>query len=231
MRILLVENPREDLDETKRLLEADGFIVDAVNDAKLAVDFARDFDYVAGVFDLYLITPATRMGGLELIAMVRKLGKEFPILVLTMDSSVETEIMALSRGAKEYVFKCHKSEYLLVRLRNMISSPEGDNLLLRHGPITLSIRDGEVHVDGRRVHLTKRAFNLLEYLMTDRRVVTLEAIKHQLWEKEFEKIGNGKIYTLVHMLRKRLDPDGKLNPILSVRERGGYLLRDFTNEA
>ena len=235
MRILLVENRTRDRDETKRLFEEAGFFVDAVGNEKSALDFARDSDYVAGVFDLHLTEPPMKREGLELIARVKKLGKKFPILVLSMDGTDESELMARKHGAEGYVAKHRKSEYLLFHLRNMISSPEGDSLLLTHGPITLSIRDCKVHVDGRRVFLRRHEFALLEYLMTVRKPVPLKAIAYQIWEEVLvidEKTRN-KVHVLVSNVRNRLRkklPNKEIDPIPYVRELGGYRLWDFTNE-
>ena len=236
MKILLVEDQVLERKRTKELLETNGFVVDETGSAEEAVAFAKVYDYDAGVVDLHLSSPPTKMEGLELIGEVRRLRRAyFPILVLTLRGDVETEVRVFEAGANEFISKPLLPKVLLIRLHAMIQAAQRRShtvggMTLVHGPITLDIVDAEVRVDGEKVHLGRAEFRLLKYLMmTGRAVSTTELINH-LWDSG-SRADESNVYNLVSRVRKLLDPEKKLDPIRNVKEISGYGLRDFASEA
>ena len=157
MKILLVEDQVPERNRTKELLETNGFVVDETASAKEAVAFARVYDYDAGIVDLHLSSPPTKMEGLELIGDVRRLRRAyFPILVLTLRDDIETEVKVFEAGANEFISKPLLPKVLLIRLHAMIQAAQRRShtvggMTLEHGPITLDIVNAEVRVDGEKV--------------------------------------------------------------------------------
>ena len=76
MKILLVEDQDLERRRTKELLETNGFVLDQARSAEEALSYARVYEYDAGIVDLHLTSPPTRMEGLELIRNVRRLRRQ-----------------------------------------------------------------------------------------------------------------------------------------------------------
>ena len=247
MKILLVEDQDLERRRTKELLETNGFVIDEARSAEEALNYARVYDYDAGIVDLHLTSPPTRMEGLELIRDVRRLRRAyFPILVLTLRDDIETEVTVFEAGANEFISKPLLPKVLLIRLHAMIQAAQRRSqmvggMTLEHGPITLDIIRAEVRVEGEKVYLGPAEFRLLKYLigpaefrllkylmMTGRAVSTTELINH-LWDSD-SRADESNVYNLVSRVRRLLDPQKKLDPIRNIREISGYGLRDFAAE-
>lgn len=231
MRVLFVDDEERYWSRVVDTLTANGFVVDAVQSAEEAVNSARVGDYAAGIVDLYLTYPPVEMDGLELIANLRRVRRRyFPILVLTNDDSIETEVRILSTEVNEYVAKSHISapsgpKLLLARLNKMIIGKAHRNMKIRRGPICLDLNNARVVVSGTTVELTKLEYYLFRILMIAEGPQSSESIVCGIWPD-----GKGSTNTLnVHMrnLRKKLDPKEVLDPIKYVREIGGYRIREF----
>ena len=236
MKILLVEDQVLERKRTAELLETNGFVVDETGSAKEAMGFARVYDYDAGIVDLHLTSPPTRMEGLDLIGDVRRLRRAyFPILVLTLHDDIETEVRVFEAGANEFISKPLLPKVLLIRLHSMIQAAQRRShmvggMTLEHGPITLDIVNAEVRVEGEKVYLGPAEYRLLKYLMmTGRAVSTTELINH-LWDSR-SSASETNVYNLVSRVRRLLDPQKRLDPIRNIREISGYGLRDFASEA
>ena len=235
MKILLVEDQDLERRRTRELLETNGFVIDEARSAEEALSYARVYDYDAGVVDLHLTSPPTRMEGLELIRDMRRLRRAyFPLLVLTLRDDIETEVTVFEAGANEFISKPLLPKVLLIRLHAMIQAAQRrrqmvGGMTLEHGPITLDIIRAEVRIEAEKVYLGPAEFRLLKYLMmTGRAVSTTELISH-LWDSD-SRADESNVYNLVSRVRRLLDPQKKLDPIRNIREISGYGLRDFATE-
>ena len=239
MRILLVDDNPWESKPIKSLLEEHGFVVDAVGSAREAIAYAREYSYAAGIFDLYLTNPPRTKDGLELIGQIRSLRREYcPVLVLTHDSTVETEIIVFEAGANEFIPKANLAmpKVMLVRLHAMIQAAQrlsltSAGMILERGPIILDVFNSEVRVNGEEMMLTRKEYLLLKYLMvTGRPVSTTELINH-LWDVTQHATSN-YVQVLVSRvrakLREKLGWSEDDNPIPNARNVQGYVLHDFS---
>ena len=236
MKILLVEDQDLERKRTAALLEDHGYAVDAAGSVVDALDFARVYDYDAGIVDLHLTSPPIRMEGLDLIGQVRRLRRRhYPVLVVTLRNDVETEVQVFEAGGNEFIAKPYLPTILLIRLHAMIQAAQrrsqtGDGTVLRHGPIVLDVIRAEVRVQDRKVPLPAMEFCLLKYLLMTRRTVSTNEIIAHVWPSARSANANN-VHNLVSKLRKMLDPEQAYEPIRHVREVRGYCLNDLPSEA
>ena len=236
MKILLVEDQDLERKRTAALLEDHGYAVDEARGVAEAFDFARVYDYDAGIFDLHLTSPPARMEGLELIGQVRRLRRRHhPVLVLTLRNDEETEVRVFEAGGNEFIAKPYLPTILLIRLHAMIQTAQrrsqtGDGTVLRHGPIELDVIRAQVRVEGRKVNLPAMEFRLLKYLLMIGRTVSTNEIIAHVWPSE-RPASTNNVHNLVSKLRKALDPEQKYEPIPHVPEIKGYRLHDFPDRA
>jgi two-component system response regulator PhoP len=91
---------------------------------------------------------------------------------------------------------------------------------VKMGPVTLDLTTQRVFLHERELDLTSYEFKVLQYLfLNPEAVVTKTELSEHLYEEDTERDSN-VIEVFVGRLRRKLDPDGSLNPIETLRGRG-----------
>jgi two-component system response regulator PhoP len=217
MRVLVIEDePLLRRQVAERLLR-EGFQVDASGDGKEGFYFATEYPVDAAVVDLGL----PGLPGLELIKAVRARGSMLPILVLTARSRWQDKVEGLEAGADDYLAKPFEMEELVARVRALLrrAAVAPDNALAC-GPLAVDLTAQRVTVRGAEVELTGFEYRLLEYLIRHRpKVVSKGELADYLYSHDADRDSN-VLEVLVGRLRRKLDPDGALSPIETLRGRG-----------
>lgn len=222
MRILVVED-HDRLGSTLRdMLVKNKYAVDWVVDGEAGLFHGREYDYDLAIIDLGL----PKMDGVELIKELRGLGKSFPILILTARSNWQDKVMGLESGADDYLVKPFINEELLARMNALLrrsagmSSPE-----IRLGELSLNTARKELKYQGKLIELTSFEYNCLEYLVLNRdKVISKTELTEHLYDQDFDRDSN-VIEVFIGRLRKKIDPDNSIKPILTVRGQG-YRIND-----
>ncbi|RMG27976.1 MAG: DNA-binding response regulator, partial [Gammaproteobacteria bacterium] len=186
--------------------------------------YGREYPIDVAVVDLGL----PGVSGLELIRRLRAEGRDFPILILTARGRWQDKVEGLEAGADDYLVKPFEMAELLARLRALLRRTGGWAApVFRGGPVTLDSGRQEVRVAGRPVALTAYEYRLLHYLMLHAgRVISKTELTEHLYDEDQDRDSN-VIEVFIRRLRRKLDPDGTLGPIETVRGRGyRFALRD-----
>lgn len=217
MRLLLVEDDPNLNESLAAQLEQAGYVVDRATDGREGLYQAQEYPIDLAIVDLGLPT----LSGVELIKELRASGKSYPILVLTARDRWQDKVEALKLGADDYVVKPFNVEELLARVDALLRRAGGwAQSELACGPIVLDTRTQEVKVNGQKLELTSFEYKLLEYLMLHAgEVLSKTQITESLYSEDFERDSN-VIEVFIGRLRKKLDPDGSLKPIETLRGRG-----------
>ena len=199
-----------------RLRDA-GFVVDLAGDGEEGLYLGSEFDYDAAIIDLGL----PKLNGIDLIARLRAEERGFPILILTAKDDWQDKVTGLETGADDYLTKPFHMEELLARLHALVRRAAGHaSPVISQGAFTLDTAKKAVTAAGCPVALTGYEYRLLECLMLNgARVVSKAELTARLYEQDFDRDSN-VIEVFVGRLRKKLDPAGALNPILTVRGQG-----------
>jgi len=217
MRVLVIEDDAglrsQLIDDLKRA----GFVVDAAADGDEGVYFGREYDYDAAIVDLGL----PKRDGIGVIKTLRGTGRRLPILILTARSHWQDKVAGLEAGADDYLTKPFHMEELRARLNALVRRAAGHaSPVISAGPIALDTARKEVRVESQPVELTAFEYRVLEYLvLNSARVVSKTELTDHLYEQDFDRDSN-TIEVFIGRLRKKLDPDGVLNPIRTVRGQG-----------
>ena len=217
MRILVVEDEPALQQQVRSHLEAQGYTVDSTGEGKEGLYLATEYPYDAAIVDIGL----PGLSGLDIITRLRSRGSHLPILVLTARARWQDKVQGLETGADDYLTKPFESEELLARLKALLRRAAGAaQNVLRCGPITLNLGTQKVSVDGQEVELTSYEYRLLEHLARERRrVLSKDELAAHLYPHDEERDSN-VIEVLIGRLRRKLDPDGRLQPLETVRGRG-----------
>ncbi len=217
MRLLLVEDDRSLSRSLKAQLEEAGYKVESAAEGREGLYFAREFAIDLAIVDLGL----PELSGVELIKQLRADGKDYPILVLTARDRWQDKVEALKIGADDYVVKPFHVEELLARIDALLRRAGGwAQSELVCGPVTLDTRAQTVTLDGEPLELTSFEYRLLELLMVHAgEVLSKTQITEALYDQDFERDSN-VIEVFIGRLRRKLDPDGRFQPIETLRGRG-----------
>jgi DNA-binding response OmpR family regulator len=219
MRILLVEDEPLIARFIARGLQAEGYHTTVADGADGAVArlTAQEWDLV--ILDLML----PDHDGFWVLEHALGLHPRLPVLVLSALTGTDTKVRALNAGASDYLGKPFALDELLARV----------NARLRDGPPSpAAVQDAEDRPqidrrsrmlslrDGRRVHLSAREFDLLEYLLrTPDEPVSRERILSAVWDYQFDPRSN-VVDVTVGRLRRKLAADIAIETVRG----GGYRL-------
>lgn len=217
MRLLLVEDEpglREPLAER---LRAEGHTVEVAADGREGLYLGSEYPIDLAIIDLGL----PQLSGMELIRRLREADRRFPILILTARDRWQDKVEGLEAGGDDYLVKPFQMEELLARVAALLRRAAGfAQAQLRCGPVLLDPRSQQVRLDDSPLELTGFEYRLLEYLMYHPgEVVSKSTLAEHLYAEDQDRDSN-VIEVLIGRLRKKLDPDNRLQPIETLRGRG-----------
>ncbi|MBN8868067.1 MAG: response regulator transcription factor [Solirubrobacterales bacterium] len=219
-RILLVEDDEEIVDVLRRTLRAEGYEVRTGEDGGSGLQVAAEFMPDLVVLDLGL----PDMDGLEVCARLRE-ESEVPILMLTARAETDDRVTGLDSGADDYLVKPFERSELLARIRALLRRhPPRGSALLTVGDLRLNPDSQEAMRGDREVELTKREFELLEYLMRNQRlVISRERLLEEVWGYDPLDETN-TIDVFISNLRRKLEEGGEPR-ILHTKRGAGYVIK------
>ena len=217
MRLLLVEDDVALRLGLARRLEADGYRVDQAGDGADGLFQAREYPLDLAIVDLGL----PRVDGITIVQTLRAEGRTLPILVLTARGSWQDKVRGLEAGADDYLVKPFEYPELAARVKALLRrSLKAASDVLTCGALAIDFSAQVARLDGAALELTTFEFRVLEYLARERaRVVSKKELSDYLYPHDEDRDSN-VLEVLVGRLRRKLDPDGTLQPIETLRGRG-----------
>ncbi|MGJ8678698.1 response regulator transcription factor [Paraglaciecola sp.] len=217
MRILIVEDDSRLLTQLDVLLQQNGYSVDLADDGKKALFLLAEHPYDLAIIDIGLPV----IDGFEVIQKARKNDVTCPILILTARDRWQEKVEGLDAGADDYLTKPFHNEELLARVKALIRRAAGKaHPTIEKGPISLDTLSEEVRINSEYVELTAYEYKVLEYLLLNpQKIVSKTELTEHIYDQDFD-LDSNVIEVFVGRLRKKIDPDGSINPIETLRGRG-----------
>lgn len=222
-KILIVEDEKPLARLLELALTHEGY------ETKTEYDGGRGFAD-APLYEPDLILLDLMLPGMDGIEVCRKI-REFsfvPIIMLTAKDETADKVAGLDCGANDYMTKPFEMEELLARIRAALRTGENsaENLeVLAVGDLWMDLRRHVVQRAETAISLTRREFDLLEYLMKNRGIVlTREQILERVWGLDYEGEAN-VVDVYIRYLRSKIDEPFASKLIHTVRGFG-YVLSD-----
>jgi len=217
MRVLLIEDDTRLAEKLGKVLRDAGYAVDLSADGVDGLFLGEEYPIDLAIIALGL----PELPGLEVIRRLRKRGRDFPILVLTARSEWQDKVAGLEAGADDYLTKPFHVEELMARINALMRRAGGHaKPQVTLGPFTIDLSGQRVLRGDDEVELTTFEYKVLNYfVMHPGEVVTKSELAEHIYEEDADRDSN-VIEVFVGRLRRKLDPDGTLNPIETLRGRG-----------
>ncbi|MEN8762827.1 MAG: response regulator transcription factor, partial [Thiogranum sp.] len=179
--------------------------------------YGQEFPLDLAVIDIGL----PKISGIELIRRFRSNGKHFPILILTARRNWQDKVEGLETGADDYLVKPFRFEELQARLNALLRRASGwSKPVIDCGPVSLDTGKQTITVAGNPVELTAFEYRVLEYLMLHAgQVVSKAELTDNIYDQDYDRNSN-VLEVFIGRLRRKLDPDNRINPIETLRGRG-----------
>jgi two-component system, OmpR family, copper resistance phosphate regulon response regulator CusR len=221
-RLLVVEDQKKLLNSLRSGLEEEGYEVIATENGEQGYYAATTEEVDAIILDLML----PGRDGIRVLRDLRSRGFARPVLILTARDGVEDRVLGLDSGADDYLVKPFAFAELLARLRALLRRDvSGRELMLRADDLEVDLLSRRVVRSGIELDLTKREYELLEYLLRHKNAaVTRDMIARDVW-KEVTGAPTNTIDVYITLLRKKVERSGARQLIHTVRGVG-YALRD-----
>lgn len=182
-RILLAEDEAKIRRLVAGYLAREGFRVIEAQDGEEALE---KFEKAGGVALVILDVMMPRLDGYEACRRIRALSP-VPILMLTARDAESDEIDGFDAGADEYIAKPFSPAILMARVKSLLRRTSvGDMSDMILGGLAIRCRERTASIDGQRIFMTPREFDLLCYLARNRNVVlTRDQIICTVWGVDY----------------------------------------------
>ncbi len=223
MRVLLIEDDSATAQSIELMLQSEGFNVYTTDQGEEGVDLGKHYDYDIILLDLNL----PDINGYEVLKHLRVSKVPTPILILSGLAGIDDKVKGLGVGADDYMTKPFHKDELVARIHAIVRRSKGHaQSVIQTGKLIVNLDTKTVEVEGSRVHLTGKEYQMLELLSLRKgTTLTKEMFLNHLYggmdEPELKIID-----VFICKLRKKLaQATGGDNYIETVWGRG-YVLRN-----
>ena len=225
MRILIVDDEENLLDQLRISFQRQRYIVETAVDGEEALDkiFNSEFDII--ILDIML----PKHDGFSVLKEIRQAGINTPVIMLTARKSVDEKVKALDLGADDYLAKPFSLDELMARVRAVLRrSCEQKDAVIRVGNIQLNTATREVLVDGKAIELTMREFSILEFLMYNKnKAVSRFSLAEHVWGDAFDPFSMSNFID-VHIKNIRRKIGDVSGSVIRTIRGVGYMIKDDT---
>ena len=227
MRILVAEDDSRLLMQLDSLFQQQGFSIDLADDGEKALFQLKEVNYDLAVIDIGL----PKLDGFDVIRQARNSDVSTPVLILTARDRWQEKVEGLDAGADDYLTKPFHNEELLARVKALIRRASGQaSSTIEFGPVVLDMQAKEIRVNARALDLTAYEYRVMEYLMLHpQKVISKTELTEHIYDQDFD-LDSNVIEVFVGRLRRKLDPEGTLKPIETLRGRGYRISRELAQD-
>jgi DNA-binding response OmpR family regulator len=222
VRVLIVEDNHDIVDNITDFLEAKGFLLDFAMDGIGGLHLAITNEYDVIVLDIML-------PGMDGITLCRKLRQEAqnqtPVLMLTARDTLEDKLVGFDSGADDYLVKPFALQELEARIRVLSGRRTRSLRTLRVSDLVLDLGTLEVKRGTTAIELNNICTTILKMLMeASPDLVTRSRLEHALWGDT--PPGSDALRSHMYTLRKKIDKPFETHLVETIHGKG-FRLREL----
>lgn len=202
-KILIVDDEKKIRDVVREYAEFEGFEVSEAEDGMEAVKKVSENE------DLSIIIMDIMMPKLDGYSAVREIRKtsSVPVIMLSARGEEYDKLFGFELGVDDYVVKPFSPKELMARIRavmNRVNSINTKEDIIKYKGLTVNFTAREVLIDGERVSMTPKEYDLLFYLVKNMNIaLSRDKLLEEVWGYDF--YGDDRtVDTHIKMLRNSL---------------------------
>ena len=161
MRILLIEDDKGTAQSIELILKSESINVYTTDLGEEGIDLGKLYDYDIILLDLNL----PDMSGFEVLRSLRVSKVTTPTLIISGLAGIEDKVKGFGCGADDYMIKPFHKDELVARIHAIVRRSKGHaRSLVQSGDLVVNLDSKTVEVNGARVHLTGKEYQMLELL-------------------------------------------------------------------
>jgi len=214
-RILVVDDEQKIRTVIREYAEWNEYDVTEATNGMEAVDFckANDFDII--VMDVMM----PKLDGFSTVKEIKKI-KDIPVIMLSARAEEYDKLFAFEVGVDDYMIKPFSPKELMARIAVILSRTTPQEVAedrLTEGGLVIDLPAREVTIDGEKVVLTPKEYDLLVYLVQNKNIALSRGVLLlDIWGYDIGDVRT--IDTHVKNLRNNLGP--YRNKIVTLRGVG-----------
>lgn len=200
-KILIVDDEDKIRNVVREYADFEGYEVEEARDGMEAVDICKTKDFDIIIMDIMM----PRLDGFSASKEIRK-KKQIPIIMLSARGEEYDKLFGFEIGIDDYVVKPFSPKELMARVRAVLkrNSQQAQGDVLKFEGLEINIAGREVLVNGEKVTMTPKEYDLLFYLVKNKNLaLTREKLLEEVWGFDF--YGDDRtVDTHIKMLRNSL---------------------------
>ena len=229
MRVLLIEDDKGTAQSIELILKSESINVYTTDLGEEGIDLGKLYDYDIILLDLNL----PDMSGFEVLRSLRVSKVTTPTLIISGLAGIEDKVKGFGCGADDYMIKPFHKDELVARIHAIVRRSKGHaQSLVQSGDLVVNLDSKTVEVNGARVHLTGKEYQMLEFLalrkgMTLTKEMFLNHLYGGMDEPELKIID----VFMCKLRRKLANASGGKNYVETMWGRGYVLRHPMEEEA
>ena len=185
-RLLIVDDEANIREVVREYAEFDGYEVDEAEDGMQSISKCRDNNYDMMIIDIMM----PKLDGFSACKEIRK-NSSIPIIMMSARNEEYDKLFGFELGIDDYVTKPFSPKELMARVhavlaRTSSSTNETSDALLKFDGLVIDIPGRSVSVDGNRIDLTPKEYDLLFYLVKNKNIaLSRDKLLRDVWGYDF----------------------------------------------
>lgn len=217
MRLLLVEDDSNIVDNLTAFLKEEGFSVLAVDGQKKAIEILDKEK-----FDLVLLDVALAEGNGYAVCSAIKSKYDIPVIFLTASGDEFSVVTGLDMGADDYISKPFRPRELVSRIKSVLRRTGKVQPVIEIGNLKVDSLKGTVYKNGKGIFLSALEYRLLMVFLNNMGIVLSRSkLLEEIWDMAGEFVNDNTLTVYIKRIRDKIEDDPQ-NPaiIKTVRGRG-----------
>ena len=216
-RLLVVDDEFRIREIIRKYAEFEGYTVEEAVDGMQAIEICRKEEFDLIIMDVMM----PELDGFSACREIRKF-RSTPIIMLSARGEEYDKLFGFEIGVDDYVVKPFSPKELMARIRavlNRASASQRTEDVIRYEGLEINFTAREVKIDGEKVSMTPKEYDLLFYLVKNMNIaLSREKLLEEVWGFDF--YGDDRtVDTHIKMLRNSL---GKYRNLIVTLRGMGY---------
>lgn len=204
-KILVVDDEPKIREVIREYAEFSGYEVVEAEDGMSAIGLCKLNDYDLIIMDVMM----PKLDGFSACKEIKKI-KDVPVIMLSARGEEYDKLFGFELGVDDYIVKPFSPKELMARINAVLSrfkaASHSNQTTLKFDGLEINIPARTVSVDGKKVELTPKEYNLLFYLVENKNIaLSRDKLLSDIWGYDF--FGDDRtIDTHIKNLRNSLGP-------------------------